>query len=130
MSGVIWELQLMSTRVEQNIVIMAACVPTMRPFFHRVWRRGSSADIQDSATTDPFESNPMRRSRTGHRRVGSKMDVALNDLDVQDDAASRESQQGIVRTVEVSMDWKAHPDGEVGNSKHNVIPRAITESER
>ena len=72
----------------------------------------------------------MGRSRTGHRKVGSKSDVALDDIDGHDDKASRESQQGIVRTVEVSMDWKTHPEGEVGNARHNVIPSAIAESER
>jgi len=121
---VIWGL------VEQNIVIMAACIPTMRPFFHRAWRRGTSSNKSGSATADPFASGSMGRSRTGHRRVASKTDVALDEIDAHDDTASQESQQGIVRTVQVSVDWRAHPQGAAGNTGHNVVPRAIADSER
>jgi hypothetical protein len=105
----------------------------MRPFFNRTWRRGTSSNKSGSAATDdPFASGSMGRSRTGHQRVASKTDVALEDIegDVHDDTASRESQQGIVRTVHVSVDWKAHPQGAAGNAKHNVVPRAMADSER
>jgi hypothetical protein len=63
-------------------------------------------------------------------------DVALYDVDGYnragdgDDAASRESQQGIVRTVEVSMDWKSEsPDSGMSRERGIIIPQAITDSE-
>jgi hypothetical protein len=83
---------------------MAACIPTMRPFFHRAWRRGISTNKSRSATADPFASGSLGRNRTGHRRVGSDTDLDLDDLGAQDETAPRESHRGIVRTVEASMD--------------------------
>jgi hypothetical protein len=48
-----------------------------------------------------------------------------------DDAASRESQQGIVKTVEVSMNWKSErPDSGARRERGNVVPKAIRDSER
>jgi hypothetical protein len=50
--------------------------------------------------------------------------------DMGDDAASRESQQGIVRTVEVSMDWKSQrPDSHARMERGKVVPQGITDSE-
>jgi hypothetical protein len=47
-------------------------------------------------------------------------------MDGHDDAASHESQQGIVRTVEVSLDWKKHSQSEEGNAtaKHHSFHAA------
>lgn len=56
--------------------------------------------------------------------------MALEDLDGGDDAASRESQQGIVRTVEVSMNWKTRPEGRDSRGRDDIVPRAIADSER
>jgi hypothetical protein len=100
----------------------------MRPFFNRAWKRGTTSGKSSSAQLDPFTSGSFGRGQTKHRRVGSATELALEDLN--GDAASQESQQGIVRTVEVSMDWKAHPRGEAGNNKDAVVPRAIADSER
>jgi hypothetical protein len=92
---------------------MAACIPTMRPFFNRAWKRGlttKSGSHSHSSARDPFTSASGSRSHLKHRRVRSLSDVALNDVEVHglgktvdgDDAASHESHQGIVRTVEVA----------------------------
>ncbi|CAN9437529.1 unnamed protein product [Alternaria sp. RS040] len=103
--------------VEQNIVIIAACVPTMRPFFDRVWKRGltsRSAPHSRSLAFDPFSSAAGGRDRLGRQDksnsdlalVGAEVDMhTLNKAIDKDDAASGESQRGIVRTVEVRMDW-------------------------
>ncbi|KAF1842234.1 uncharacterized protein K460DRAFT_358873 [Cucurbitaria berberidis CBS 394.84] len=93
--------------VEQNIVIIAACIPTIRPFFHRAWKRDTSTGNAYSASSDPFANLSTKGSHTGHRRVGSATDVALEDIYNKDDAASQESQQGIIRTVDVPVDWRA-----------------------
>jgi hypothetical protein len=98
----------------------------MRPFFNRAWKMGTSTNKSGSGTPIPFSGGSMGRSRTGHQRVGSKTDVALDDMDGHDDAASHESQQGIVRTVEVSLDWKKHSQSEEGNAnaKHHSFHAA------
>jgi hypothetical protein len=120
----------MAASVEQNIVIMAACIPTMRPFFNRAWKRGLTSDKSRSASRDQFASVSIGRSRIAHRRVGSSTDVALDDIYNKDDAASQESQQGIVRTVEVSMDWNPQPESLPRRTKDTIVPRAIADSER
>jgi hypothetical protein len=109
---------------------MAACIPTMRPFFNRAWKRGFTSDKSHSASRDHFASVSAGRSRTTHRRVGSSTDVALDDMYNKDDAASQESQQGIVRTVEVSMDWKSQPENSHRRAKDTIVPRALTDSEQ
>ena len=67
----------------------------MRPFFNRVWERGltsRSAPHSRSLALVPFSSAEVDMHT---------LDKAID----KDDAASRESQRGIVRTVEVRMDW-------------------------
>ena len=104
-------------RVEQNIVIIAPCIPTVRPFFHRTWKRGvttTSGSHSRSLAIEPFTSATEGRSRFGCQ-AGSISDVALNPVEGDvyslgkavdgDDAASFESHQGIIKTVEVSMNW-------------------------
>ena len=97
-------------------MIVAACIPTMRPFFNRAWKSGlttKSGSRSHSSARDPFGSASGSHSRLKHRRVRSLSDVALNDVEVdefgktvdKDDTASHESNQRIVRTVEVSIDW-------------------------
>lgn len=96
-----------ANRIEQNIVIMAACVPTMRPFFHRTWKRETTSGNAKSGprSTDQLTGISLGRSNAGHKRVGSTMDVGLDDLD-KDGAESSNSQQGIMRTIKVSMEWQ------------------------
>ncbi|KAF1947987.1 hypothetical protein EJ02DRAFT_429732 [Clathrospora elynae] len=121
--------------VEQNIVIMAACIPTMRPFFNRAWKRGlvstNSNSHSRSGSRDLFSS----ASRTGHRRVSSVLGFAMDDVydKAGDDAALQDSHQGIVRTVKVSIYWNTQrPDSGVTGQRvrENILPRAITQSER
>jgi hypothetical protein len=71
----------------------------------------------------------MGRSRTGHRKFGSASDIVLQDID-KDEIASHDSQQGIVRTVEVSMDWKVDSRRDTDRGRENIVPRAIAASER
>jgi hypothetical protein len=101
----------------------------MRPFFHRAWKRDFARNSGSNTRSDPFASASVGCSGIGHRRVTSLSDLALDDLG--DDAASRESQQGIVRTVEVTMDWKSQRSGSHARmERQNVVPHDITDSEQ
>lgn len=100
------DFRLMSSRVEQNIVIMAACVPTLRPLFHRTWDRSASgheysasqsADVP--ATTSRLWQRTQRESGLSH----GVADVRLTRVDQKEYAELAESQQGIMRTMEVSV---------------------------
>jgi hypothetical protein len=100
--------------VEQNIVMIAACIPTMRPFFNWTWRRGvitRSGSQRGSSALDPFACTSAGRSR--HKSVGLVSNIALRDVDgieiggERDNAASRESQQGVVSIVGGWIDCKS-----------------------
>jgi hypothetical protein len=84
---------------------MAACVPTVRPFFHRTWQRGtvSGNERSGSHSAHKLTSISLGRSNVGHKRVGSIAEVELDDLD-RYDAESGNSQKGIMRTIKVSME--------------------------
>jgi hypothetical protein len=98
----------------------------MRPFFNRVWERGlisRSAPHSRSLALDPFSSAARERDRLERQNesnsdlalVGAEVDMHTVDKAIdKDDAASRGSQRGIVRTVEVRMDW---------NDKGHVVSR-------
>ncbi|USP73696.1 uncharacterized protein yc1106_00970 [Curvularia clavata] len=109
---VIWGL------VEQNIVIMAACVPTMRPFFERAWKyRFSTRSGSHLKTPSQGASQYPNKTRSLLEcRAGSMSDVALNDIGTdantinettgECDASSHESHQGILKTIDVNIDWQ------------------------
>lgn len=107
---------------------MAACIPTMRPVFQRVWKNGTSTGRSQSGSHG--HSTWTGRSRLTHQRDGFATDVTLEDMDSKYDTASRESQQGIVRTLEVSMGYDEYQQGEFGHTKDNITPKAIAESGR
>lgn len=72
----------------------------------------------------------MSHSQARHRKVGSQSDIVLDELDYKHETASQESQQGIVRTVEVSMDWRPQADAQEDCDRRRIVPRNISESEQ
>jgi hypothetical protein len=55
----------------------------------------------------------------GRKQVNESLtDVRLQEIFCRDDTASRESQQEVVRTVEVSVDYDMERDLTQGNSSH------------
>ncbi|KAK8097198.1 hypothetical protein PG999_013142 [Apiospora kogelbergensis] len=82
---VIWGL------IEQNVVIVAACIPTLRPFFHKAFKGerssgkrsegsgGSSGTLGSKLGSSTFFSHP--RSRQNHRRL----DDSVLDYDPRED---------------------------------------------
>ncbi|KAI1259430.1 hypothetical protein F5Y18DRAFT_296648 [Xylariaceae sp. FL1019] len=93
---VIWGL------IEQNVVIIAACVPTLRPFFTAF--SGGKA----TPSTDSSSMLTTLRSTLDHRSPRIKRSDSMMQLDGMgvdhDDTESRTSQQVIWRTVEFKVD--------------------------
>jgi hypothetical protein len=52
-------------------------------------------------------------------------DVRLEEIFCKDDAASQESQQGIVRTVKVSMDYDLERDVTQGNISRPSLAHTV-----
>jgi hypothetical protein len=57
----------------------------------------------------------------GHKRVGSTTDVELDDMDKHDTESSN-SQQGIIRTIKVSMEWERDSCAGVTNDRVSEEP--------
>jgi hypothetical protein len=83
---------------------MAVCVPTVRSFFYRTWKRGTVSGNERSGShcAQKLTSISLGRSNVGHKHVGSTTEVELDDLD-RYDAESGNPQKGIMRTIKVSM---------------------------
>ncbi|KFY43096.1 hypothetical protein V495_04169 [Pseudogymnoascus sp. VKM F-4514 (FW-929)] len=82
--------------VEQNVVLVAACIPTLRPFFYKAFRSkgsltGNSNSRTRSASAFKLSSNPSH-----------KPELTLDEIQQKGyDAESNNSQQGIWRTTEI-----------------------------
>lgn len=116
---VIWGL------IEQNVVIVAACVPTVRPVFHKAFRtwqtrsrsrsEGSTPKIRSgrSGSTYRLSSNPVHnheRSQSQSKRLTSPH--VLDPRATQDDVSDRPTEP-------------THPDAESNNSQQSTSPKGI-----
>jgi hypothetical protein len=119
--------------IEQNVVIIAASIPTLRPFFHKAFLgRGDSKDTGNSHSR--LSSKPPSKTYwgpSGHKRTAdSGSDVPLDEHIGGKYAELNESravdpQTGIWRTVDVNMEWDEEAD-----AKHikNVVPAPLRET--
>ena len=126
------EHSLTLSRVEQNIVIMAACVPTMRPLFHRTWDRTTGRhDYSISRSAGAVATKSKARDQGSRQSALSAKDngVPLADIDPKEYAESAESQQGIMRTMEISVQRESKDERPLSLSK-DVIPQSLRESQR
>lgn len=109
---------------------MAACVPNLRPLFHRTWDRTASGhgySGSHSADMDATLSMSRTRQQRGRResalsRIGA--DVRLADVGQKEGyAESAESRQGIMRTTEVSV--QRCSEEERLSRTENIVPRNL-----
>jgi hypothetical protein len=123
---------LIFSRVEQNIVIMAACVPTMRPLFHRTWDRTTGRhDYSISQSANAAATKSKARDQRSRQSALSVKDsgVPLADIDPKEYAESAESQQGIMRTMEISVQRESNDERPLSLFK-DVVPQSLRESQR
>ncbi|KAF2134806.1 hypothetical protein P153DRAFT_329534 [Dothidotthia symphoricarpi CBS 119687] len=106
--------------VEQNAVIMAACVSTMRPFFHKSWIHGTSSRQSRPASANQLTILSLRRSHAGHRQVDSISNIPLDEMENRDYAESSSSQQSICHTLRVSMERQEDPSSKIGCASKSV----------
>ncbi|KAL4949631.1 hypothetical protein BDW69DRAFT_173915, partial [Aspergillus filifer] len=117
---VIWGL------IEQNVVIVAACIPTLRPFFRRAFEsRGSSNDTsRRTGSAIKLSSNPSGL-RSKHGPSTTEIDLQETQIVYEGDEVDRESnnsQQGIWQTREVIVVSDDEKDVERGRDMRNVVP--------
>lgn len=111
---------------------MAACVPTMRPLFHRTWDRTTGRhDYSISRSTGAVAAKSKAQDQGGRQSAPSVKGtvVPLADIDPKEYAESAESQQGIMRTMEISVQRESNDERPLSLSK-DVIPQSLRESQR
>ncbi|KAJ5370133.1 uncharacterized protein N7496_006225 [Penicillium cataractarum] len=91
--------------IEQNVVIIAACVPTLRPFFRRTFKSSKSSSgvttsRNRSGSAFKLSSNPSYPSNP------FRTDIPLTSTknEIYGDEESNSSRQGIWRTREVTVE--------------------------
>jgi hypothetical protein len=122
---VIWGL------VEQNVVIVAACIPTLRPFFHKTFgSKRSTSDPNTPLSGSAFKLSSRNATRSNkHAGSDSVSELPLDDRKGDYDAESNDSQKGIWRTREVTIDSDEDTEsGRAGNVRAKA--RAKEEIER
>lgn len=93
-------------RIEQNVVIVAACIPTLRPLFRKVFK--STTDSTGEATLQKGTGSGFKLSYNSLQR--SKRTLSAAELPLKNikqkssDAESSNSQSGIWQTREVLVE--------------------------
>lgn len=110
---------------------MAACVPTLRPLFHRTWDRTQSGPgYSGSRSVDATGTTSTLRPRKAHERGSSHTDAGVCLAHVgKEYAESAESRQGIMRTMEVCVEQGCGDERPLSRS-HEVVPMSLKDSQR
>ncbi|ODM19704.1 hypothetical protein SI65_04690 [Aspergillus cristatus] len=98
--------------IEQNVVIVAACIPTLRPFFRKAFQYKDPSSGSGSRSGFGFQltSNPKSVSC---KHLPSTSELPLNEQEAYD-VESSDNRKGIWRTREVQVEREAE-DGDEGN---------------
>ncbi|ORY62073.1 uncharacterized protein BCR38DRAFT_394688 [Pseudomassariella vexata] len=120
--------------IEQNVVIVAACIPTLRPFFYRAFQEENATNESHPRMSSKPTSKSFLGGRSHQSEERSASEMGLDDLrhdyaEFNDSQQERcESQQGILRTVAVFMEWdKEHEAGMIPKTDPRVVPTSLLE---
>ncbi|KAJ5870390.1 hypothetical protein N7455_005331 [Penicillium solitum] len=92
--------------IEQNVVIVAACIPTLRPLFRKVFKStigstGEATSQKETGSGFKLSYNSLQRSK----RTPSAAELPLKNIKQRScDAESSNSQSGIWQTREVLVE--------------------------
>lgn len=119
---VVWGL------IEQNVVIVAACIPTLRPFFRQAF--GSKGSSNNSSTGRSGGSGFKLSSKPRPKRLISATELALeetqnNETQFDPETGSNDSgnsRQGIWQTREVIVETDEGPENKRLSDFKKVVP--------
>ncbi|KAJ6124149.1 hypothetical protein N7471_011466 [Penicillium samsonianum] len=76
---------LVTLRIEQNVVIVAACIPTLRPLFRKVFKSttGSSGEVTSRSGTGSGFKPSYNSRQPGSKRALSATELPLQDIKQQ-----------------------------------------------
>lgn len=80
----------MSSSVEQNVVIVAACVHTLRPFFYKAF--GGHRNTHESSFSNSQPTSKSFFPARSHTRMESVSEVPLEDIGKRESQGDAESQ--------------------------------------
>jgi hypothetical protein len=122
--------------IEQNVVLVAACIPTLRPFFHKESFRPRGFDYRGnnsrsrSGASSSFELPSHRKYTPSNldwklpRRDEAGTETNTNGLD----AESEDSQQGIWRALDYDVSSGKELDPEHGadvRKFRSIVPSSL-----
>jgi hypothetical protein len=121
--------------IEQNVVLVAACIPTLRPFFHKASFRSSDlrsdTDNSRKRSGSSFQlSCHRKRPSSSVREMGFREDTTQETKVKGSDVESNNSQQGIWRTLDFSIssgEERASENGEVDRKFKEIVPSGLRE---
>jgi len=123
--------------IEQNVVLVAACIPTLRPFFHKASFR--SHDSRSNTDNSRRRSGSFFKPSSHRREPSSSLgELALRDETKHETKAegfyveSNNSQQGIWRTLDYNVSSGEERDSELGEEDRKfreIVPPSLREIE-
>ncbi|OGM44716.1 hypothetical protein ABOM_007358 [Aspergillus bombycis] len=92
--------------VEQNVVIVAACIPTLRPFFRKTFKLSKGSSGANTSRSRSGAALKLASTLSNPQNPFTSSDLPLKNMigDVDGDEASNSSRQGIWRTTEVRVE--------------------------
>ncbi|QDS74399.1 hypothetical protein FKW77_005651 [Venturia effusa] len=126
--------------VEQNVVIMAACVPTLRPLFHNPWARAknnSGYSGYKSDDTSGRRSKANQRDNLEEAILPIDEDTEIDDIEPKElahrkggYAESVKSSRGIMLTTVVHVESGRHNIQWPIRGSRDIVPQNLRDSEQ
>jgi hypothetical protein len=116
---VVWGL------IEQNVVIVAACIPTLRPFFRRAFESHGSSNGTSrgrSGSAIKLSLNPPHGSKRLLSVSELPLDTRNQDAVFDEECGSNSSQRGIWQTREVIVESDDEKESRRTRDIRNVVP--------
>ncbi|KAL4784455.1 hypothetical protein BJX76DRAFT_220143 [Aspergillus varians] len=110
---VVWGL------IEQNVVIVAACIPTLRPFFRRAFESKGSSNNTYSGSGIKLSTNPRSKRQVTETQLALE---ETQNRDTDPETGSNDSRQGIWQTREVIVE--SNEDNETKRTRElmSIVP--------
>ncbi|OJJ64699.1 hypothetical protein ASPSYDRAFT_39450 [Aspergillus sydowii CBS 593.65] len=124
---VVWGL------IEQNVVIVAACIPTLRPFFRQAFGSKGSSNYNNTSTGRSGGSGFRLSSKSRPKRLISATELALEDTQINETRfdpetgsngsnGSNNSRQGIWQTREVIVETDEDAESRRLSELRKIVP--------
>ncbi|OJJ99211.1 hypothetical protein ASPACDRAFT_43874 [Aspergillus aculeatus ATCC 16872] len=92
--------------IEQNVVIVAACIPTLRPFFRKAFESKGCRSDSLTHSSHPYSGATPKLKPSGAKRLPSESELPLDTIphdQGNEEADAADLRQGIWRTSQIHV---------------------------